>query len=193
MKKTICLASNSPRRRELIKYLNRPFVTFSVDIDENSGMIYPMQYVVDVASKKADEALKVRGIGDDEILITADTCVAINDIILGKPRDRHEAFEMLSGLSGKTHRVYTGVVIVNKSGETVTRHPLCEITDVTFAELTDDEINEYLDIGEYADKAGAYAIQGVFSKHITKIDGDYNNVVGFPVAAVYELLKEIEQ
>ncbi|MBP5312654.1 MAG: septum formation protein Maf [Clostridia bacterium] len=192
MKKTLCLASNSPRRRELIRYLNRPFVTFSVDIDEKSNSNDPVEYVREIANEKADAVLEQRGMGDDEIVITADTCVAVGGEIMGKPGNRAEGFEMLKKLSGKTHTVSTGVVILNKLGGTVMRHCLCETTRVTFAELSDGEINEYLDTGEYADKAGAYAIQGAFSKHITGIEGDYNNVVGFPAAAVYELLKTIE-
>ncbi len=192
MIKTICLASNSPRRRELIKHLNRPFTTFSVDIEETSSSKEPAQFVREVAGEKADAVLETRDIGEEEAVITADTCVSVGGEILGKPRDRAEGFEMLRKLSGRTHKVATGVVVLAKKDGQVKRYCLCEVTDVTVAELSDDEIDAYLDVGEYADKAGAYAIQGVFSRHITGINGDYNNVVGFPVAAVYELLKKID-
>lgn len=189
MTKLLCLASNSPRRRELIKHLNRPFITFSVDTDEKCADTDPEQYVTDVALEKEKAVESVRGIGDGEIVITADTCVAVGDMILGKPADADDAKRMLRMLSGKKHKVCTGVVLAEKAGDGVRRVPFCETTIVTFAELTEDEIDAYVATGECADKAGAYAIQGEFSKHVTGIEGDYNNVVGFPVAAVYRHLK----
>lgn len=191
MEKTLCLASNSPRRRELIKYLGRPFITFSVDTEEKSSSKDPETFALEIAYEKADGALEARGIGDDEIIITADTCVAIDGEILGKPKDIDEGFAMLKKLSGNTHIVATGVVIMSRRGGKVEKRSLCEVTEVTFAEISDEEIKEYLATGEYSDKAGAYAIQGAFSKHIRRISGDYNNVVGFPVAAIYEALKTV--
>lgn len=189
MEKTICLASNSPRRRELIRYLDMPFTAFSVDIEEKSNSKDPVVFVREIANEKADAVLETRGVGDDEIVITADTCVAVGGEILGKPKDRAEGFAMLKKLSGNTHTVATGVVILEKKDGFVERCSFCETTEVTFADLSDSEIEAYLDTGEYADKAGAYAIQGAFSRYIVKINGDYNNVVGFPVAAVYSRLR----
>ena len=192
MQHILCLASNSPRRRELIKYLNRPFVTFSVDTDEKCDDSNPEQYVTDVALKKEAAVEAVRGIGDNEIVITADTCVAVGDVILGKPADDEDAVRMLRMLSGKTHKVCTGVVLAKTANGKTERLAFCETTLVTFTDLTDDEIDAYVATGECRDKAGAYAIQGEFSKHISGIEGDYNNVVGFPVAAVYSHLKAFE-
>ncbi len=191
MAKLLCLASNSPRRRELIKYLGRPFVTFSVDTDEKCDDSNPEQYVTDVALEKEAAVEAARGISDDEIVITADTCVAVDGVILGKPADDEDAKRMLRMLSGKTHKVCTGVVLAQKEGS-IKRVSFSETTLVTFTELTDGEIDEYVATGECRDKAGAYAIQGAFSKHISGIEGDYNNVVGFPVAAVYSHLKAFE-
>ena len=191
-RKMICLASNSPRRRELIRYLERPYVTFSVDIDEKCDDTIPEQYVLDVAMAKEKAVEETRGVGDDEIVITADTCVAIDNEILGKPKDEEDAVKMLKKLSGRTHKVCTGVVMAEKKDGKVSRRFFCETSLVTFADLTDKEIRDYVATGECADKAGAYAIQGAFSKHIVRIEGDYNNVVGFPVASVYDELKRME-
>ena len=191
MIKKICIASNSPRRRELVKYLGLPFETASVDTDETNHPEDPEKAAVCIAERKALKCLADRGLADGEVIIGADTVVVLDGLILGKPRDREDAFATLKLLSGKSHFVYTGVTLVYRDAEGNERAvEFAEKTLVRFADISAAEINAYLDTGEYADKAGSYAIQGVFSRHIERIEGDYNNVVGFPVARIYaELAK----
>lgn len=128
----------------------------------------------------------------DLMVLAADTVVAYSGHILGKPKDREDAFSMLSMLQGKTHSVFTGVTIVlvdkeGKAGELV----FYEETTVTMHPMSEEEINRYLDTGDADDKAGSYGIQGPFAIHIKQIDGDYNNVVGFPISRIYQELKNI--
>lgn len=123
-----------------------------------------------------------------DCVLSADTIVVVDDAILGKPRDADDAVRMLRMLSGRTHAVITGVCVVGPAaGETTTAH---ETTLVTMCELSDDEIRNYVATREPMDKAGAYAIQGIASRWIPRIEGDYSNVVGLPVALVYRILQE---
>ena len=122
----------------------------------------------------------------DDIIISADTVVVLDGRILGKPHSREEAFSMLSSLSGRSHTVYTGVCVISKDIKAC----FAEATDVTFAELCDEEINAYMETGEPFDKAGAYGIQGKGSIMITSINGDYYNVMGLPVSKLYKVLKD---
>ena len=124
---------------------------------------------------------------EGDVLIGADTVVAIEGKILGKPKDDEDAYVMIAGMSGKTHSVFTGVTLITQE-ETQT---FCEETKVSVAPLTDAEIRAYLKTGEHRDKAGAYGIQGAFGLHVTGIQGDYNNVVGFPVARIYQELQKL--
>ena len=187
----LILASKSPRRRELIKLLNIPFECISADTDESVSVSSPELAVCEISRKKAEAAAAKRGVFEDEVVIGSDTVVVLGEKILGKPRDRADAFATLAALSGKTHRVLTGVTLIYlKNGKKEVKS-FFERTEVTFKSLSEREINGYLDLGEYADKAGSYAIQGVFSAYIESVNGDFNNVVGFPVSRVYNELKTL--
>lgn len=181
----IFLASKSPRRRKLLKQLNLKFKSFSVDMDEKIHKNeLPNKAVLRLSKEKLDLAkLKVKS----GIIITADTIVVLNKTILGKPINKKDAFRILKLLSGNTHVVYTGYSIFNFSnGKTISEY---EKTEVTFRELTDDEIKEYINGGSPMDKAGAYGIQDDFGAvFIKKINGCYYNVVGLPLAKFYHAL-----
>lgn len=181
----IFLASKSPRRRKLLKQLNLKFKSFSVDMDEKIHKNeLPNKAVLRLSKEKLDLAkLKVKS----GIIITADTIVVLNKTILGKPINKKDAFRILKLLSGNTHAVYTGYSIFNfSSGKTISEY---EKTEVTFRELTNDEIKDYINGGSPMDKAGAYGIQDDFGAvFIKKINGCYYNVVGLPLAKFYHAL-----
>lgn len=179
----IILASQSPRRRELMHYITDDFVAKSADVDETlPTKIAPADAVLYLSKIKAQPF-----VNENDIVIGADTVVAIDDKILGKPQDRQNAYDMLRMLSGKAHSVFTGVTIAK--GE-FTKSFYVE-TKVQFYNLSDDDINNYLNCGEYKDKAGAYGIQGYGSLLVEKINGDYFNVVGLPLSALNRELRQI--
>ncbi len=194
--KKIILASQSPRRKELLAQAGFEFQIITSDVDEVITHTKPSDIAGSLSRQKAEDVYGklIDRYGEEEashyLVIGADTIVAIEDRILGKPKDRADAYEMMKLLSGKTHQVYTGVTVV-ASG--VTYYTFCESTDVTFYNITDEEINKYLDAGdEWADKAGAYAVQGtVGARFLKELKGDYNNVVGLPVARLYQEIKNI--
>jgi len=182
------LASGSPRRKRLLKQLDLNLKTFSVDLDEEifDGE-HPVQTVKRLAEHKMDLALsKVK----EGIIITADTIVVLNKEVIGKPKNKKDAFRILKKLSGNTHKVYTGFAIVNTvSGNRIVDY---EMTKVTFRELIDKEIKDYINTGSPMDKAGAYGYQDDFgSVFVKSINGCYYNVIGLPLAKVYNSLKEI--
>ena len=171
----LILASGSPRRSEILKNAGYEFVVKPTSADESlPGGILPEDAVKLLSERKADAAK----IECSDVVLSADTVVALGDRILGKPSDKAEAFSMLRSLSGKTHSVYTGVTI--KSAEK--KRVFAVKTDVLFYPLTDDEINAYIATGEPFDKAGAYGIQGRAAVFVEKIDGDYYSVVGLPLS-----------
>lgn len=175
----LVLASKSPRRSEILKTAGYDFTVRVADADETIPEgTSPEDAVVLLAVKKA---LAVKT-DDDETVLGADTIVVLDDKILGKPKDREDAFNMLKSLSGRIHSVFTGVCVI-KNGKTMT---LCEETKVEFMPLTDEEIDAYIDTNDCYDKAGAYGIQGYASKFVRGINGDYFNVVGLPISAIYE-------
>lgn len=181
------LASASPRRQELLALvLDDPFEVQVSDVDEETELSDPAQLVQELAKRKAQAVAKGQ---KDAIVFGADTVVALDGQIFGKPRDRQQAKAMLEQLSGRTHTVYTGVAVLHAESGRL----LCEAdcTQVTFAPMQQEEIEAYLDTGEYADKAGAYGIQGGAAKHIEGILGCYFNVMGLPVHSTYRLLKRI--
>lgn len=191
-KQKLILASCSPRRRELIKLLGMDFECISVDADESTNEIIPSKAVQEISAKKARAALSARKIARDEVIIGADTIVVFNEKLLGKPLDDDDAERMLLMLSGQTHFVYTGVTLIYRDyNDNLTEISFAEKTEVTFAEISLEEIRKYISGGNHRDKAGSYAIQDEFGVHITGIKGDYNNVVGFPVARIYSELKKI--
>jgi septum formation protein len=182
--KKIVLASQSPRRKELIGVIAENVEIRPVPCDETLPEGIGAREAVEYLSKIKNEASRQCS-APDEIVISADTVVAVNDRILGKPADKDDARGMLNLLSGKTHQVYTGVTI-SDSKAWVT---FSEKTDVVFYDLTEQEIEEYISSSEPYDKAGAYGIQGKARVLIKGINGDYFNVVGLPVA---RLKRELE-
>ncbi len=191
MKKTqLVLASASPRRREILENLGLEFLVIKSKADESSVKSEDIEvsvYVQELALLKAGDCLK-RIVSKKEILvISADTVVSIDGEILGKPKTEEEAFSMLKRLSGKTHKVFTGFCVM-RSYDAKTVCQAVE-TEVTFKELTDTEINSYIKTNEPMDKAGAYGIQGLGALFVSKISGDYLNVVGLPVSALSDILK----
>jgi septum formation protein len=176
----LILASASPRRRELLRRAGIPFRVRAVSIDESPlPHESPRRHVLRLARAKAAAAAR-----PGETVLAADTTVVVNNQILGKPRGAREAARMLHLLSGRMHRVFTGVCLVTPGGA---RTAVVE-TRVWFRRLTRAEIAAYVASGEPLDKAGGYAIQGLASRFVTRIDGCYANVVGLPVARVWDLL-----
>ena len=187
MKYKILLASKSPRRREILNLLRIPFTVVTMDgIDESYPEDMEPEKVSEyISGKKADAFLKK--IGNDEMVITADTMVICEGKILGKPHSEQEAFEMLRFLSGKSHKVTTGVTVATK----VKRVSFSSESSVKFADLTDDEIRYYVDTFHPVDKAGAYGIQEwIGAVAVSEIDGSFYNVMGLPVHRLYQVLKQ---
>ena len=186
-KSRLILASNSPRRRELLAGLGYPYeVRVLKDIDESYPETLRGSEVAAHISRKKAEAYRAT-MAADEIIITADTIVCLDDKVLGKPANEAEAMDMLHSLSGRTHQVYTGVTIVAADGDTT----FVSRTDVTFAALTDEEIQHYVVHYRPMDKAGAYGIQEWIGYiGVEHIEGSYFNVMGLPVQRLYTELKK---
>jgi nucleoside triphosphate pyrophosphatase len=179
----LVLASASPRRAELLRNAGIPFVVAPSDVPEvRQPNESPEQMVRRLAREKAAAVMKVY---PGRMVLGADTDVVVDDKVLGKPQDADDAKAMLRLLSGRTHVVMTGVTLLGSAVDD-TR---VESTAVTFADINDEEISAYVASGEPMDKAGAYAIQGVASRWIPRIEGCYFNVVGLPVPLVYRMLK----
>lgn len=175
----IVLASKSPRRSEILKTAGFDFEVRVQETDETLPVgICPEDAVVYLAAAKA----KAVDRKCDELVIGADTVVVLDGKILGKPTDKTDAFNMIKSLSGRIHSVYTGVCTMSDMGT----FSFAERTDVEFLKLTDEEIEEYINTDEPYDKAGAYGIQGLASKFIKGINGDYFNVVGLPISSIYQ-------
>jgi septum formation protein len=189
----LVLASASPRRQELLRNAGISFIVQPANINEAhvEGEL-PHDYAERLAREKALAVFETR---PQDIVLGADTIVVIDDEILGKPRDAADAARMLRLISGRAHEVITGVCVV-KSKDPATRRLelriVSDMTRVTMNEISDAEIQAYIATGEPMDKAGAYAIQGMASRWIPRIEGDYSNVVGLPVALVYRLLREMK-
>ena len=184
----IYLASQSPRRKQLLKQIGIKFKSFSVDLDEIiSDDETPIAAVKRLCFEKLELAEKTKS---DGILITADTIVVLNKNIIGKPKNNKDAVSILSELSNNTHFVYTGYAIKNS----VTKKIIIdyEKTSVTFRELSKKEIKDYVAEGSPMDKAGAYGIQDDYGAvFVSKINGCYYNVVGLPLSKVYESLNKV--
>jgi septum formation protein len=195
----LILASASPRRQELLRSAGISFVAQAADIDETPLAGEPARECAErLAREKALAVWRARSAikldldvrpGDPDVVLGADTIVVVDELILGKPVDTGDAARMLRLLSGRAHQVVTGVCLVGPSGNGELR-TASETTLVTMNELSDAEIREYVATGEPMDKAGAYAIQGRAARWIPRIEGDYSNVVGLPVALVYAMLRE---
>lgn len=187
---SIILASQSPRRKELLSKHGISFSVFVTDADETvSTPMSPAQLVEELSSRKARSAAE-HFLRDNVLIIAADTVVALENEIFGKPEDKQDAFRMLSALSGKAHSVYTGVTLARVEKGEIRYRKIVSETKVYFQPLTPEEIQEYIATGEPFDKAGSYAIQGLASCFVEKIEGDYDNVVGLPVTEVLTILRE---
>lgn len=193
----IILASGSPRRKEIMRQMGICFETIPSQVKEDIKEENPSKMVEALASLKAKEvAARLKHERDNLIIIGADTVVHHKGHVLGKPKDRDDAARMLKEISDDVHDVYTGVsIIIRRNGGNEEPEPEDENivfsvrTRVTVKKLAEDEIEEYIASGEPFDKAGAYAIQGRFGIYIKEINGDYYNVVGFPIAKIYEELR----
>lgn len=186
----LILASASPRRKELLKNLGYEFSIEVCDLEEKSDKITPFDLVMDLAKTKAYAIMELHK-GEDVIVLGADTVVANEGEILGKPRDLEHAKEMITALQGKTHQVYTGVCLWWNDEKVIQNLTFYEKTDVVVYPMTTEEIDAYVATKECVDKAGSYAIQGLFSPYIQGICGDYNNVVGLPVSRIYQEIKKL--
>ena len=190
---TIILASGSPRRKELLTQGGIPFTVIKSDCDENSDIEEPTAFVEELSLRKAENVYEKTGdsYSDNYIILAADTIVAYEGEILGKPVDESEALDMLGLLSDRTHQVYTGVTLLQVKQGKKKAVTFSERTDVTFYPMTRIEMLNYINTKDPLDKAGSYGIQGPCAIHIKKIMGDYNNVVGLPLSRVYQELKKL--
>ena len=180
----VILASQSPRRKELMGLFHIPFTVRVSDADETMDpQLSPAEAVAVVSRRKAEAVPR----GEDDVVIAADTIVVLENEILGKPKDAADASRMLHLLSGRDHQVMTGMTVLR--GEKCT---VCtEITDIHFRSLSDREIDAYIRSGEPMDKAGSYGIQGGAALFAERLAGDYYNVMGLPVCRLGQLLREI--
>lgn len=181
----LVLASKSPRRKELLQLLGLPFEVIVSEEEEIITSTNPAKVTEELACQKA---AAVADLLDHGIVIGADTVVAADGKILGKPKDRTDARAMITMLQARSHMVYTGVCLVDSADR---GHSLCfhTGTKVNVAPMTEEEVEEYIRTEEPYDKAGGYGIQGLFAKYIEGVEGDYFTVVGLPVHALYEALK----
>lgn len=181
----LILASASPRRRELLAQIGLRFEVIPAHIDETRRIAEtPAAYVQRLALEKAHA---VRVLHPEAFVLGADTTVAIDGDALGKPEDRADAERMLRALSGRTHQVQTALALLSPHSQ----RTALETTNVTFAPITEEELQHYLGGAEPYDKAGAYGIQGYAARWIPRIEGDYFNVVGLPLAVTVQLLREL--
>ena len=185
----VILASKSPRRKELMDLIGIDYEIMISEADETlkEGLSLEEQ------SKKLGY-IKAKAVFDktsgDRIVIGSDTLVVKEDKLFGKPKDRQDAINMLNLLKNDKHQVITSIAILVQKDVKYEEHIECDITDVYVSDMTDVEIEEWIDTGKAFDKAGAYAIQLEFAKHIEKIDGNYDSVVGMPINKVYKILKQ---
>lgn len=187
----IVLASGSPRRKELLAKTGLKFSVVVSGGEEKAETSDPAETVEKLSLDKASAVADLlQAEKEPQLIIGADTVVACDGEILGKPSDREDAFRMLWKLQGQTHQVYTGVTLLLKKKHTWQAHTFNEKTDVQFYPVSREELLAYIETGEPMDKAGSYGIQGGFGIYVKGICGDYNNVVGLPVGRlVYELKK----
>lgn len=186
----IILASASPRRKELLLQLGLQFEIIESTCGEKIENSLPEEVVCELSGRKAQDVWE-RLKSEEAVVIGADTVVAFDGRILGKPKDEEEACSMLRMLAGGTHQVYTGVTICYTAEGRQQRRTFYERTEVTFYPMSEKEIRDYAATGDPLDKAGAYGIQGRCAAYIQGISGDYNNVVGLPIGRLYQELKGV--
>ena len=188
----IVLASASPRRKELLERADLKFTVVPSAGEEEIGGGTPDQVVENLSRSKAfSVAEELKREKEVKLVIGADTIVAFQNHILGKPVDEQDAFDTLTRLSGNSHQVYTGVTVLIRKGDAWEEHTFSERTDVHFYSVSEEEIRDYICTGEPMDKAGSYGIQGRFGMYVKGIEGDYNNVVGLPVGRLFYEMKKI--
>lgn len=180
----VVLASASPRRRELMSLVCDSFIIEPADIDESVDKYVCEEEIPETLALKKASFIRENGHEKDTV-IGCDTGVFLDGKMIGKPRDEQDAFEILKSLSGRTHKVITGCAILSPERTA----SFSQVTEVDFYPLTDDEIKDYIASGEPMDKAGAYGIQGRGARFVRRIEGDYFNVVGLPVARLYRELR----
>lgn len=183
----LILGSQSPRRKELISWLKIKYEIVTADLDEISNEVSAERIAVDLAIQKARAVFEKCSSTDNNFIIAADTIVVLDNKIYGKPKDRADAEKILKELSGKTHQVITGVCFYFNNRE----HAFFDLTEVTFNSIDSNLLNNYLDSNDSLDKAGAYGIQGPSLTFISKINGSYSNVVGFPLDKVVTELQSL--
>lgn len=187
----IILASGSPRRKEIMEAAGFDFEVIPSKKDEIITETEPDKIVMSLSRQKAEDIYDQNKPYHDYMVIGSDTMVFYKDKKYGKPQDAEDAFAMLKDLSGNTHQVYTGVTFVYDVNGEKKIHSFACSTDVVMYKMSDDEIWDYIATGEPMDKAGAYAIQGICAKYIEKINGEYNNVVGLPIAKMINEWKQL--
>ncbi len=192
----IVLASGSPRRRELLGQIGIKFEVCVSDVEERASSSEPSLLVRELSAQKAEAVFCTLEAYEGSLLVIgADTVVACDGEILGKPGDEGRAREMLKRLQGRSHEVYTGVTLLYRQGGgaqasyPVEKRSFYESTGVRFFSMSDEEIEAYAATGDPLDKAGAYGIQGLCARYISGIEGDYNNVVGLPLGRLYQEIK----
>jgi len=182
----LILASASPRRQELLKLITPNFEVIPADIEEVSDQVEPQDILMDIARQKAMTIVEA---GHEGLILGVDTSVWLDDQLLGKPKDRDNAMQMLQWMSGRSHIVISGMFAINThTGASVFDSSQ---TKVFFKPLNEKQIERYLDQADYMDKAGAYAIQEQAALFVTRLEGDFYNVMGLPVARVADLLESL--
>jgi septum formation protein len=183
----LILASSSPRRKEILEKEGFEFEIMVPDnVEENNIYSDPVSHALELSRKKVESVAKRL---DEGLILGADTIVVLDGQILGKPKDKKEAQIVLKKMSGKAHKVYTGLTLINKSNDKVLSD--YDSTEVFFNQLKDEDILNYIATGEPLDKAGAYGIQGMGSFLVNHIEGNLDNVIGLPVKKLKEMLKRI--
>ncbi len=187
MKKILILASQSPRRFEILKNAHYFFIPFPVYVSEIPQINLSLDnQIIDIATRKAIACQQTFiDLGPEHIILASDTMVCIDQVALGKPDDEKQAFEFLNLLSGRAHEVKTAIILIDLETKKNVSH--IETTTVEFHKLTESEIWDYIKTKEPMDKAGAYAIQGIGAKFVKSFSGEFNNVVGLPLQALEKL------
>lgn len=186
----IILASGSPRRKEILSQVGFEFTIEPSQKEEVATSDLPSDFVMQLSKVKAEDIASQKD--GPVIVIGADTVVAVDQTILGKPKDEEDAANMLRTIAGRDHEVYTGVTVIVKEADGTSRYEtFYEKAKVSIVSMSEKEIRAYIESKEPMDKAGAYAIQGKFACYVNRIEGDYYTIVGLPIAHLYKVLKEL--
>jgi len=188
----LILASGSPRRKEILDKNNIKYTVIKAENDGESDKETVPEIVMELSDNKASEVFEKMPEDFDGIVLGADTVVAVDGEVLGKPADESQSKAMIKRIAGRSHSVFTGVTLIRKHEAYVVKKNFFEETLVYVKPMTDNEIDEYVKTGEGMDKAGSYAIQGIFGKYIDRFEGDYDNVVGLPFEHTKKELEELK-